>query len=96
MNRLCLIAAIALAAVSSSALAQSSTRSFYDRNGSFAGQSFTYGNQTSFSDSRGRFFRQRDPARQLDFVLRRARSLYRLRHPYLAKAVTIGEDRLER
>ena len=31
------------------------TRSFYDSHGSFAGQSFTRGNSTSFSDGQGRF-----------------------------------------
>ena len=38
------------------AFGQSSTsRSFYDRNGSFAGSSVTRGNSTSFSDRNGRF-----------------------------------------
>jgi hypothetical protein len=31
------------------------TQSFYDKNGSFAGQSFTYGKSTSFSDKNGSF-----------------------------------------
>jgi hypothetical protein len=39
-----------------SALAEpSSARSFYDRNGSFAGSSTTRGNSTSFTDRNGRF-----------------------------------------
>jgi hypothetical protein len=33
----------------------SPSRSFYDRNGSFAGSSVTHGNQTSFTDRNGRF-----------------------------------------
>jgi hypothetical protein len=47
---------IAIAFLPSVAYAQSSTtRSFYDNRGSFAGQSVTRGNTTSFSDGRGRF-----------------------------------------
>ena len=55
------LAAAALAALMTSATAQTSTRSFYDNRGSFArgivwnGQSWTRGNTTSFSDGRGRF-----------------------------------------
>jgi hypothetical protein len=42
--------------VAGPALAQSTTtRSFYDSNGSFAGSSATRGNTTSFSDQAGRF-----------------------------------------
>jgi hypothetical protein len=38
------------------AFGQSSiSRSFYDRNGSFAGSSVTRGNETSFTDRNGRF-----------------------------------------
>jgi hypothetical protein len=38
------------------AFGQSSTsRSFYDRNGSFAGSSVTRGNETTFTDRNGRF-----------------------------------------
>ena len=38
------------------AFGQSSTsRSFYDRNGSFAGSGVTRGNQTTFTDRNGRF-----------------------------------------
>ena len=37
------------------AVAQSNTRSFYDRNGSFAGSSSSHGNSTSFSDRNGQF-----------------------------------------
>ena len=37
------------------AKAQSTTRSFYDNRGSFAGSSVTRGNSTSFSDGQGRF-----------------------------------------
>ena len=33
----------------------STSRSFYDRNGSFAGSSVTRGNSTSFTDRNGRF-----------------------------------------
>jgi hypothetical protein len=36
------------------AKAQSTTRSFYDNRGSFAGSSVTRGNSTSFSDGQGR------------------------------------------
>jgi hypothetical protein len=49
-----LAAAIALALLDPAA-AQTSTRSFYNERGSFAGQSFTRGNCTSFSDGQGRF-----------------------------------------
>lgn len=35
--------------------AEPSSRSFYDRNGSFAGSSVTRGNTTSFTDRNGRF-----------------------------------------
>jgi opacity protein-like surface antigen len=53
------LAAAALAALMTSAAAQTSTRSFYDNRGSFAGgivwngQSWTRGNTTSFSNGRG-------------------------------------------
>jgi hypothetical protein len=47
---------IALIAWLASALAEPSTsRSFYDRNGSFAGSLVTRGNETSFTDRNGRF-----------------------------------------
>jgi hypothetical protein len=46
------LAAIVLT-LSSPACAQS--RSFYDRNGHFAGSSSTHGNQTTFTDRNGRF-----------------------------------------
>jgi hypothetical protein len=61
MTRL-LISAATLALLATSAAAQSTTtKSFYDNRGSFAGgiiwngQSWTRGNATSFSDGRGRF-----------------------------------------
>lgn len=44
-----------LAALMLPAAAQSNTRSFYDRNGAFAGSSSTHGSSTSFSDRNGRF-----------------------------------------
>lgn len=43
------------AAVSVSAAHAQESRSFYDRNGSFAGSSMTHGNSTSFTDRSGRF-----------------------------------------
>jgi hypothetical protein len=46
---------LARAALAEPATAQTSTRSFYNERGSFAGQSFTRGNSTSFSDGKGRF-----------------------------------------
>ena len=49
------ITLIALAAFTATAAAQSTTRSFYNERGSFAGQSVTRGNSTSFSDGQGRF-----------------------------------------
>ena len=49
--------------------ASAQTRSFYNERGSFAGQSFTRGNSTSFSDGQRPVLWQRDPARQLDVVL---------------------------
>jgi hypothetical protein len=53
MVALILIAVVMWAA---SALAEPpSSRSFYDRNGSFAGSSVTRGNSTSFTDRNGRF-----------------------------------------
>jgi hypothetical protein len=45
----------ALLAPLAEASAQTSTRSFYNERGSFAGQSFTRGNSTAFSDGQGRF-----------------------------------------
>jgi hypothetical protein len=50
-----LIAATALVALTASASAQSTTRSFYNGSGSFAGSSVTRGNSTSFTDDRGSF-----------------------------------------
>ena len=50
-----IIAALFLVLVEPAAAQSSTARSFYDRNGSFAGQSFTRGNTTSFSDGQGRF-----------------------------------------
>jgi hypothetical protein len=45
-----------LALLASPALAQQSTsRAYYDRNGSFAGSSTTHGNQTTFTDRAGKF-----------------------------------------
>ena len=47
---------VALAVWLASARAEpAAQRSFYDRNGSFAGSSATRGNSTSFSDRNGRF-----------------------------------------
>jgi hypothetical protein len=54
MGTLLIIAALALSAPAASA-EPSTTRSFYNGSGSFAGQSFTRGNSTSFSDGQGRF-----------------------------------------
>jgi hypothetical protein len=48
-------AALALLAATPHVLAQTSARSFYGSNGSFAGSSVTRGNSTSFYDSQGRF-----------------------------------------
>jgi hypothetical protein len=54
-------AAVALGVLTIPAAAQSTSRSFYDNRGSFAGgiiwngQSWTRGNTTSFSDGQGRF-----------------------------------------
>ena len=50
-----LVATATLAALMTSAAAQTSTRSYYNSQGSFAGQSFQRGNSTSFSDGQGRF-----------------------------------------
>ena len=48
--------ALATVLLPSIAFGQSSTsRSFYDRNGSFAGSSVTHGNSTSVYDRNGRF-----------------------------------------
>lgn len=50
------IGLIAISLLAPPAQAEPSTsRSFYDRNGSFAGSSNTHGNSTSFSDRNGRF-----------------------------------------
>jgi hypothetical protein len=53
MRTLLIIAVLAFSAPV--AAEPSTTRSFYDNRGSFAGQSFTRGNSTSFSDGQGRF-----------------------------------------
>jgi hypothetical protein len=51
-----LLALATLVLVATNAGAEPSTsRSFYDRNGSFAGSSSTHGNSTSFTDRNGRF-----------------------------------------
>lgn len=44
-----------LAAIGAPATAQTSTHSFYNERGSFAGQAVTRGNSTSYSDGQGRF-----------------------------------------
>jgi hypothetical protein len=49
-----ILCTLCLLAASSPAGAQQS-RSFYDRNGSFAGSATTRGNTTSFTDRAGRF-----------------------------------------
>jgi hypothetical protein len=54
ITRLLLCTATILA-LTASANAESTTRSFYNDNGSFAGNSVTRGNSTSFYDSRGSF-----------------------------------------
>jgi hypothetical protein len=54
----CMVLLIIVALITwlTSAMAeQSSSRSFYDRSGSFAGSSVTRGNSTSFTDRNGRF-----------------------------------------
>jgi hypothetical protein len=54
----CMVALIVVVLIMwlASALAEpSSARTFYDRNGSFAGSSVTRGNSTSFTDRSGRF-----------------------------------------
>jgi hypothetical protein len=54
----CMVLLIIVALITwlASALAEpSSSRSFYDRNGSFAGSSTTRGNATTFTDRNGRF-----------------------------------------
>ncbi len=48
-----LLTAVIVAAYAISARAQ--TRSYYDRNGSFAGSAVTRGNTSSYSDPRGHF-----------------------------------------
>ena len=55
MRTLLIIAVLALSAPVAAYAEPSTTRSFYDGRGSFAGQSFTRGNTTSFSDGQGRF-----------------------------------------
>jgi hypothetical protein len=51
-----LSAFILLVAIIASAHAgERRTQSFYDKSGSFAGQSFTYGRSTSYSDRTGSF-----------------------------------------
>ena len=56
MNYVLLIGAV-LGVVLTTSLsdAQTNTRSFYDRGGSFAGSSSSHNNTTSFSDRDGRF-----------------------------------------
>jgi hypothetical protein len=51
------VVALALALFVLGARAEERQRTFYDRNGSFAGESSTYngGRNSSFSDSQGRF-----------------------------------------
>ncbi len=50
------LASLLIVATATAALAEPSTsRSFYDRNGSFSGSSLTRGNSTSFTDRNGRF-----------------------------------------
>ena len=58
MTRLTTIAIVAvfITAFATSAFSfENQTRSFYDRNGSFAGSSSSQNNTTSFSDRNGRF-----------------------------------------
>jgi len=55
MTKCFLAAAIALALIGQAEAQSTTTRSFYDRNGSFAGQSFTYGRSTSYSDRTGSY-----------------------------------------
>jgi hypothetical protein len=55
---ICMAALIIIALIAWLAAARaepSSSRSFYDRNGSFAGSSVTRGNSTSFTDRNGHF-----------------------------------------
>ena len=54
MRTLLILVVLALPA-GAAAAEFTTTRSFYDSHGSFAGQSFTRGNSTSFSDGQGRF-----------------------------------------
>jgi hypothetical protein len=53
----CIMALLVIAMwfISAAGAEPSSSRSFYDRNGSFAGSSVTRGNATSFTDRNGRF-----------------------------------------
>ena len=53
--KLLLMFAIAVGVLAVAPYASAQTRSFYDRNGSFAGSSVTRGNSTSFTDRNGRF-----------------------------------------
>lgn len=54
MTRTMIILAVMLVATAAAA-EPSTSRSFYDRNGSFAGSSVERGNTTSFYDKSGRF-----------------------------------------
>jgi hypothetical protein len=47
--------ALAMRFISAVRAEPATSRSFYDRNGSFAGSSVTRGNSTSFTDRNGRF-----------------------------------------
>ena len=47
--------ALAMWFISAAGAEPATSRSFYDRNGSFAGSSVTRGNLTSFTDRNGRF-----------------------------------------
>ena len=49
------LAAVVIATGAGAQDARQSSRSFYDRNGSFAGSSVTRGNSTSVYDARGSF-----------------------------------------
>jgi hypothetical protein len=55
MTRATLIVALLLAAIDLAAAQQSTSRSFYDRNGSFAGSSVERGSSTSLYDRSGKF-----------------------------------------
>ena len=53
--KLLLMFAMAVGMLAAAPYASAQTRSFYDRNGSFAGSSVTRGNSTSFTDRNGRY-----------------------------------------